>query len=263
MNIVNENPEIEGIESKVRHRSDSSEIKEHKVTADGEVTVTSFPKNDIAMIIVAQSKYEEYSRSLTSQDDDKIALYSGNDENANLANESFTSSSKKGVVFDESVQVILIPSRSEFERLSLCSSLWWSSCELRQFPIQAYQDIKKLAHDEDITLKDARKKLYEPVRYTLQSIEKYVAHTTQQLVDRNAFQETFQNNRIWQSVVTNVPLQIPRLLRDDDSARGSGSDNGNRKNRNDTSYGSMWHLLGCGVAIACISTVIIDVYSKK
>ena len=66
MNIVNENPEIEGIESKVRQRSDSSEVKEHKVTADGKVTVTSFPKNDIAMIIIAQSKYEEYSGSLTS-----------------------------------------------------------------------------------------------------------------------------------------------------------------------------------------------------
>jgi hypothetical protein len=118
--------------------------------AGGKSMATSI--SNIVIIIFAESK--ECCDERQSLIDSKVSLCSGN---ANIANNTLKSSRKNGVVFNECVQVVLIPSRCEYERLALGSSLWWSSLELQQFRIQAYQNIKHIACKESITLKDDRK----------------------------------------------------------------------------------------------------------
>ena len=77
----------------------------------------------------------------------------------------------KSLVFDESVRVVLIPSRCEYRRMGLNSSLWWSPPEYTQFQIQAHHEIKKFAHEEGINFKDARKHLYQSVAYSIDDFD--------------------------------------------------------------------------------------------
>ena len=68
----------------------------------------------------------------------------------------------KHVVFDQSVRVILIPSRGEYRRVGLYSVLWWNSFEFGQFQASAQNEIRALASAEGIGARAARRKLYQP-----------------------------------------------------------------------------------------------------
>ena len=68
----------------------------------------------------------------------------------------------KRVVFDQSVRVILIPSRGEYRKVGLYSALWWNSFEFGQFQSSAQNEIRALATAEGIGARAARRKLYQP-----------------------------------------------------------------------------------------------------
>ena len=68
----------------------------------------------------------------------------------------------KRVVFDQSVRVILIPSRGEYRKVGLYSALWWNSFEFGQFQASAQNEIRAVAAAEGIGARAARRKLYQP-----------------------------------------------------------------------------------------------------
>lgn len=66
------------------------------------------------------------------------------------------------VGFDQSVRVILIPSRDEYRKVGLYGALWWSGFEFSQFQASAHNEIRALALEEGIGARAARRKLYQP-----------------------------------------------------------------------------------------------------
>jgi hypothetical protein len=68
---------------------------------------------------------------------------------------------KKTVKFNPSLRVILIPSRGEFRQVGLNSVLWWSSSDYINFQNNANSEIRMLVSFENITAKQARRKLYQ------------------------------------------------------------------------------------------------------
>lgn len=68
---------------------------------------------------------------------------------------------RKTVKFNPSLRVVLIPSRGEFKQVGLQSVLWWNSCDYINFQNNANSEIRMLVSFENITAKQARKKLYQ------------------------------------------------------------------------------------------------------
>ena len=66
------------------------------------------------------------------------------------------------MAFDQSVRVILIPSRSEYRKVGLYNALWWNSFEFGQFQASAQNEIRAVAVAEGIGARAARRKLYQP-----------------------------------------------------------------------------------------------------
>eukprot|EP01038_Epipyxis_sp_PR26KG_P014422 gene14422-19353_t len=75
-----------------------------------------------------------------------------------------TSNRRALVRFNSLLNVILIPSRMEY-RQARCD-LWWSGTDFFAFQQAACSELKLLALYENIGIKDARKKLYQPSSVT-------------------------------------------------------------------------------------------------
>ena len=82
------------------------------------------------------------------------------DKKADSASETVTAS--RGVRFDSTLKMVLIPSRGEFKRAGMYEHLWWTSQDFLQFQASANSEIRMLASYEGIGAKLARFKLYQP-----------------------------------------------------------------------------------------------------
>ena len=78
------------------------------------------------------------------------------------ANEE-TKETSKCVAFDQSVRVILIPSRSEYRKVGLYNALWWNSFEFGQFQASAQNEIRAVAVAEGIGARAARRSCTSPL----------------------------------------------------------------------------------------------------
>lgn len=69
---------------------------------------------------------------------------------------------RRGVSFNSTLKLVLIPSRGEFKRAGMYEALWWTSVDFLQFQAAANSEIRMLASYEGIGAKLARFKLYQP-----------------------------------------------------------------------------------------------------
>lgn len=76
-------------------------------------------------------------------------------------NQVISMRSKKSVTFHEKVKVHLIPSRHEYIIRGMVKDLWYSIEDFRQGQGEAQSELIKLAFNEKISLKDAKKLLYQ------------------------------------------------------------------------------------------------------
>lgn len=67
----------------------------------------------------------------------------------------------RNVVFNNSLRVILIPCRQEYEAAGLKSVLWWAVSDYSNFQKSASAEIISLSNEENIDLKAARDMLYQ------------------------------------------------------------------------------------------------------
>lgn len=67
--------------------------------------------------------------------------------------------------FNNSLKIVLIPSRYEFKEASC--DLWWNASDYKLFQQSASSEIRLFALYESIPLKDARRKLYQPQEHDL------------------------------------------------------------------------------------------------
>jgi hypothetical protein len=73
-----------------------------------------------------------------------------------------SNSEKKNVTFLPTIKLILIPSRGEFKAAGLNNLLWWTGNDFFGFQQSAHSEIRLLSSYENIGMKEARKKLYQP-----------------------------------------------------------------------------------------------------
>ena len=69
---------------------------------------------------------------------------------------------KKRVKFVPTIKLILIPSRSEYKIAGLNPLLWWTGNEFFGFQQSAHSELRLLSTYENIGMKEARRKLYQP-----------------------------------------------------------------------------------------------------
>lgn len=74
-------------------------------------------------------------------------------------NENKNKNKIRNVKFDKIVNVILIPSRNEYNYLS--HDLWYNSYELDKFKNEAIMEIKAYSYLKHITLKEAYLEIYQ------------------------------------------------------------------------------------------------------
>ena len=60
------------------------------------------------------------------------------------------------------MQVILIPSRNEYKQAKLISILWWGGADFFSFQQSAYSELRLLSSFDNISMKDAKTKMYQP-----------------------------------------------------------------------------------------------------
>mmetsp|Transcript_11509 Transcript_11509/g.11528 ORF Transcript_11509/g.11528 Transcript_11509/m.11528 type:complete len:166 (-) Transcript_11509:236-733(-) len=71
--------------------------------------------------------------------------------------------SSRKLRFCNTVNAILIPSRRDYSKLDLKSSLWWSNTDYEEFQSSANYDLKRILEERsDLTEKEALIKLYQP-----------------------------------------------------------------------------------------------------
>lgn len=79
---------------------------------------------------------------------------------------------KKGVRFCNTVKVILIPTRMEYEKCDLVRALWWRWCDIADFKESALKEIEEIRLKEpSMSLRQALSQLYQP------SLERYLTMT--------------------------------------------------------------------------------------
>jgi hypothetical protein len=69
---------------------------------------------------------------------------------------------KKSLNFSNTLRVVLIPSRGEYKTAGLNPSLWWTGKEFKEFQKTSNAEILLMAKYENIDVRSARKKLYQP-----------------------------------------------------------------------------------------------------
>jgi hypothetical protein len=69
---------------------------------------------------------------------------------------------KKSINFSNTLRVVLIPSRGEYKQAGLNGSLWWTSKEFKEFQKTSNAEILLMAKYQNIDVRSARKKLYQP-----------------------------------------------------------------------------------------------------
>ena len=69
---------------------------------------------------------------------------------------------KKGVIFNNSLKVVLIPCRGEYKGAGLIEMLWWSSSEFKEFQQTSNSEILLMAKSENLDVRSARRHLYQP-----------------------------------------------------------------------------------------------------
>lgn len=69
---------------------------------------------------------------------------------------------KKHISFNPAMQVILIPSRNEYKQANLISILWWGGTDFFSFQQSAYSELRLLSSFDNISMKDAKTKMYQP-----------------------------------------------------------------------------------------------------
>ena len=70
--------------------------------------------------------------------------------------------SRKSVDFHSALKVVLIPSRCEYKEAGLYDKLWWNTSEFRYFQQQSFSEIMLMAKGENLDVRSARRKLYQP-----------------------------------------------------------------------------------------------------
>ena len=73
-----------------------------------------------------------------------------------------TTAEKKRVTFLPTIKLILIASRNEYKTAGLNSILWWTGSDFFGFQQSAHSELRLLSSYENINMKEARKKLYQP-----------------------------------------------------------------------------------------------------
>lgn len=66
----------------------------------------------------------------------------------------------RSVVFNQLVQVVLIPEKSELKEAQL--DLWWEKQDYAVFQKSAHSEIRLYSSYEKVTFREAKKKLYQP-----------------------------------------------------------------------------------------------------
>jgi len=66
----------------------------------------------------------------------------------------------RSVVFNQLVQVVLIPEKSELKEARL--DLWWEKQDYAVFQQSAHSEIRLYSSYEKVTFREAKKKLYQP-----------------------------------------------------------------------------------------------------
>ena len=69
---------------------------------------------------------------------------------------------QKHITFNPAMQVILIPSRNEYKQAKLISVLWWGGADFFSFQQSAYSELRLLSSFDNISMKDAKTKMYQP-----------------------------------------------------------------------------------------------------
>ena len=69
---------------------------------------------------------------------------------------------RKKVSFNDTVNVVLIPTRSEFVQAGVSSEIWWCCSDLLLFKDDATQEIQNYASAQNIHIYTAIVQLYQP-----------------------------------------------------------------------------------------------------
>jgi hypothetical protein len=89
-------------------------------------------------------------------------MVEGSNDHGRSSTKSVGSPIKRTLRFNPFTKIVLIPSRIEYKSAKLVEELWWCAEEFSSFTQSAYAELRLLSTYENIGLREARRKLYQP-----------------------------------------------------------------------------------------------------